>query len=74
MEFLIKVEFLLDYVRVLLAVFFLASASMEMASSTIRDLRPFVRRRDLLPGVNGGVGRLNFSWYEPLDLASPDRF
>jgi hypothetical protein len=33
--------------------------SMEMASPIIIDLRPFDRRRDLPPGVNGGVGRLN---------------
>jgi hypothetical protein len=46
---------------------------MEMASSTIIDLRSFLRRRDLPPGVNGGVGRLNFSRYGPSDLASPDR-
>jgi hypothetical protein len=47
---------------------------MEMASSAISDLRPFVRRRDLLPGVNGGLERSQFSRYGPLDLASPDRF
>ena len=47
---------------------------MEMASSTISDLRPFVRRRDLLPGVNGGVVRLKFNRYGLSDLASPDRF
>ena len=47
---------------------------MEMASSAISDLRPFVRRRDLLPDVNGGLGRSQFSRYGPLDLASPDRF
>ena len=58
----------------LVVIFFLSSASMEMASSTISDLRPFVRRRDFLPGVNGGVGGLNFSRYGPSDLASPDQF
>jgi hypothetical protein len=45
-----------------------------MVPSTIIDLRPFDRRRDLLPGVNGGVGRLNSFRHGPLDLASPDRF
>jgi hypothetical protein len=45
-----------------------------MASSTIIDLWPFDRRRDLPPGVNGGVGRLNTFRYGSLDLASPDRF
>ena len=58
----------------MVAVFFLASASMKMASSIISDLRPFVRRRDLLLGVNGGVVRLKFNRYGLLDLASPDRF
>jgi hypothetical protein len=48
--------------------------SMKMISSTIIDLRPFDRRRDLPPGVNGGVGRLNSFRYGPSDLASPDRF
>jgi hypothetical protein len=47
---------------------------MEMASSTIIDIRPFDRRRDLPPGINGGVGRLNSFRYGPSDLASPDRF
>ena len=46
---------------------------MEMSSSTISILQRFVRRRDLLPGVNGGVGRLQFFRYGPSDLASPDR-
>jgi hypothetical protein len=45
-----------------------------MASSTIIDLRPFDRRRNLPPGVNGGVGRLNSIRYGPSDLALPDRF
>jgi hypothetical protein len=47
---------------------------MEIASSTIIDLRPFDRRRDLPPGVNGGVGRLNSFRYGSSDLASPDQF
>jgi hypothetical protein len=42
-----------------------------MASSTISDLWPFVRWQDLLPGVNGGVGRLKFYRYMPSHLASP---
>jgi hypothetical protein len=48
--------------------------SMEMASSIIIDLRPFDRRRDLPPGVNGGVGRLNSFRYGSSDLSSPDQF
>jgi hypothetical protein len=47
---------------------------MEMASSTIIDLRFFLRRRDLQPGVNGNVGRLKFSRYSSSDLTSPDWF
>jgi hypothetical protein len=47
---------------------------MEMASSSIIDLWPFDRRRDLPPGVNGGVGRLNTFRHGSSDLASPDRF
>ena len=47
---------------------------MEMTLSTISNLRPFVRQRDLLPDVNGGVARLIFSSYGPSDLALPDRF
>ena len=46
---------------------------MEMASSTISDLRPFVRRRVLL-GVNGGVVRLQFYRYGLPDLISPSQF
>jgi hypothetical protein len=46
---------------------------MEMASSTIIDLWFFLRRRDLRPGVNGSIERLQFSRYDSLDLASPDR-
>jgi hypothetical protein len=33
---------------------------MEMSSFIICDLQLFVRRRDLLPGVNGGAERLQF--------------
>jgi hypothetical protein len=33
---------------------------MEMSSFIISDLLLFVRRRDFLPGVNGGVIRLQF--------------
>ena len=47
---------------------------MEMISSTISNLRPFVRQRVLLPGVNGGVARWILSRYGPSDLALPDRF
>jgi hypothetical protein len=46
---------------------------MEMVSSTIIDFRSFLRRRDLLAGVNDSAGRLNFSRYDPSDLASSDR-
>jgi hypothetical protein len=46
---------------------------MEMASSIIIDIRFFLRRRDLCPGVNDSIGRLKFSRYGSLDLASPDR-
>ena len=45
-----------------------------MISSTISNLRLFVRQRDLLPGVNGGVARWILSRYGPSDLALPDRF
>jgi hypothetical protein len=44
-----------------------------MVSSTIIDLWSFLRRRDLHPGVNGSVGRSNFSRYGPSDLSSLDR-
>ena len=47
---------------------------MEMASSSISDLWPTVRRRDLLPDVNGGVERLNLSRYGTSYLASLDQF
>ena len=47
---------------------------MEMVSSTISDLPRFVRRRDILPDVNGGFGRLSLSRYSYSDLASPDQF
>jgi hypothetical protein len=33
-----------------------------------------VRRRDLLPGINGVIGRLNFWKYGLLNLASQDQF
>jgi hypothetical protein len=71
-EFLIRVVFLVDYVRVLIVVF--TSASMEITSPIISDLLLFVRRRDLLSDVNDGVRRLQFSRCGPSDLASPDRF
>ena len=47
---------------------------MEMASSTISDLRHIVQRRDLFPGVNGGVERLSFYRYSLSDLSTLDRF
>ena len=47
---------------------------MEMVSSAISDLQRFVRRRDILPDVNGGFGRLSLSRYGSLDLASPDQY
>jgi hypothetical protein len=59
-SFSVKVVFPIYYVRVLVAIYVFVSASMEMASSTISDLCTFVRQRDLLPGVNGGVERLKF--------------
>jgi hypothetical protein len=46
---------------------------MEMTLSTIIDLRFFLRRQDLCPGVNGSIGRLKFSRYGSSDIASPDR-
>ena len=46
---------------------------MEMVSSAISDLPRFVRRRDILPDVNGGFGRLSLSRYGSSDLASPDQ-
>jgi hypothetical protein len=48
--------------------------SMKMTSSTIIDLRPFDRRRDLPLGVNGGVGRLNSFRYGPSYLTSLNWF
>jgi hypothetical protein len=42
--FSVKVVFLLDHVRILVAVFFVGFPSMEMTLSAISDLRPFVRR------------------------------
>jgi hypothetical protein len=71
-EFLIRLIFSVDYVRVFIVVF--ASASMEMTLSIISDLRLSIRRRDLLPDGNGGVRRLQFSRYGPPDLALPDQF
>jgi hypothetical protein len=47
---------------------------MEMSSFIISDLQLFVRRRDVLPGVNGGAVRLQFFRYSLQDLASPDWF
>jgi hypothetical protein len=47
---------------------------MKILSSTISDILAFVRRQDLLPSVNGGVGGLPFSRYGLLDLASTYRF
>jgi hypothetical protein len=44
-----------------------------MASSIIIDLRFFLRRRDLPPGVDGSVERLKFFRYGSSDLVSPDR-
>jgi hypothetical protein len=58
----------------LVAVYIFVSASMEMASSTISNLWPFCRRRDLLPDVNAGIERLKFFMYGPSDLASRDQF
>jgi hypothetical protein len=45
-----------------------------MSSFIISDLQLFVRRRDLLPDVNGGTVRLQFFRYDLQDLASLDRF
>lgn len=47
---------------------------MEITSSTISDLWPFISLRDLLSGGNGDVGRLNFSKYGHSDLPSLCRF
>jgi hypothetical protein len=46
---------------------------MEMVSSTISDLRPFVWRQDLLLGVNSSVVRLQFYRYNLSYLTSPSR-
>jgi hypothetical protein len=46
---------------------------MEVTSSTIINLRFFLRWRDLCPGVNDSVGRLKFSRYGSSDLALLDR-
>jgi hypothetical protein len=56
-EISIKVVFSKDYV-IVLVVIFVSSTSMEMSSFIISDLQLFVRRRDLLLGVNGGAVRL----------------
>jgi hypothetical protein len=48
--------------------------SMKMLLCTISDLELSVRRRDLLPRVNGDAERLQFSRYGLSDLVSPDRF
>jgi hypothetical protein len=45
-----------------------------MLSLMISDLRLFVRRRDLLPGINDGAVRLQFYRYGFPDHASPDQF
>jgi hypothetical protein len=58
----------------LVAVYVFVSTSIEMASSTISDIRIFVRRRDLLPDVNGDIERSKFFRYEPSYLASPYKF
>jgi hypothetical protein len=47
---------------------------MEMSLFIISDLLLFVQRRDFLPGVNGGVIKLQFYGYGLSDLASPDHF
>jgi hypothetical protein len=47
--------------------------SIKMELSVISGVRPFVRRRILLPDINGGVGGLNFFRYGHSDLASPDQ-
>jgi hypothetical protein len=48
LAFLIKVVFP-NYVRVWVAIFVFVSTSIEMAPSTITDLRSFIRWQDLLP-------------------------
>jgi hypothetical protein len=45
-----------------------------MSSFIISDLQLFIRRRNLLPGVNGGAVRFKFYRYDLPNLASPDRF
>jgi hypothetical protein len=59
----------LGYDFFLIVVFIFASMSMEMTSSIVSDLRPFVQRRDLLSGINDRVERLKFYRYGPSDLA-----
>jgi hypothetical protein len=45
-----------------------------MSSFIISDLWLFVRRQDLLPGINGAAIRLQFYRYGLPDLASPYQF
>jgi hypothetical protein len=47
---------------------------MKMSSFAPNDFWFFVRQRDLLPGVIGGVERLQLSIYDRSDLVSPNRF
>jgi hypothetical protein len=47
---------------------------MEMSLFIISNLRLFVRRRDLLPGINGGAVRFKFYRYGLPDLSLPDWF
>ena len=65
-----KIVFSIDLFRVLV----LSSSSMEFSSSIISKLPFFLRRRNLLPDVNGGAVRLNLSSFVPSDFASSDRF
>ena len=51
-----------------------ASTSLEITSSSISDLRLFVRLLNLLLDVNGDAERLKFYRYGLSDLASSDRF
>jgi hypothetical protein len=54
----------------LVAVFLLAFATLESSSSTISILQSFIRRQDLIHGVNGGIGGLQLSRYGSSDLSS----
>jgi hypothetical protein len=45
-----------------------------MTSSTISDLQTFVRRQQLLPGVNGVVVKLQFYRYGLIDLTLSSQF